>query len=183
MVTGYESIFLKENFLNIHSRIVDGWDIYLNLKNGQKNQNSENFINKNYSLDIRQAQLKITSDWKDKWSNTLSFEFTQKDNNLSKTPNKITQKGIKLNILYHQTNATSIETSINYTKIKYLGDLNTPVSYELLNGLQDGNNFVWELQIHRKISQFVIANIGYNGRKTGENTIIHLGNLQLTAQF
>ncbi len=61
--------------------------------------------------------------------------------------------------------------------------MNTPVSYELLNGLQDGNNFIWQIQIHRKISKFAYINVGYTGRKTGLNRIVHLGNLQMTAQF
>lgn len=183
LVTGFESISLKETFLKIQGRVVENWNIYLEASKGSKNQISENFIQKNYKLDIIKTNLKIVNQWKEKWRNSFELKYILKDNTLSTNPNSITQKVAKLSIQYNQTDNLSIESMLNFTNVNYIGDLNSPVSYELLDGLQNGNNFIWGLQIHKKISKFLFVNMGYNGRKGGSSKIIHLGNLQMIAQF
>ncbi len=183
LVTGFESIFLSETFLKIQGRLVENWNLYLDVSKGSKNQISENFIQKNYDLDILKSNLKIVNQWKEKWSNSFEIEYTLKDNIPSTEPNNITQKAAKINIQYNQSDNLSIESTLNFTHVNYIGDLNSPVSFELLDGLQNGNNFIWGLQIHKKISKYVFVNIGYNGRKSGSSKIIHLGNLQMIAQF
>ncbi|MFT5673342.1 MAG: hypothetical protein ACI9JT_001989, partial [Polaribacter sp.] len=60
---------------------------------------------------------------------------------------------------------------------------NTPVAYQMLEGLQAGKNYTWNLLLNRKLNSFLNLNLNYLGRKSENSKIIHTGNIQLRALF
>jgi len=77
----------------------------------------------------------------------------------------------------------SLNASVSYTSILYEGDLNTAVSYELLEALQPGTNFTWRLNYVQKLASGLQLSVGYEGRKSGNQRLIQLGRMQVTALF
>ena len=78
---------------------------------------------------------------------------------------------------------SSITAEFEFYDIKYEGTLNTSVSYEILEGLTSGKNYVWSLLWYKQISEFLRFELNYSGRKSGENKIIHTGGISLRAIF
>jgi hypothetical protein len=53
----------------------------------------------------------------------------------------------------------------------------------MLEGLQAGKNYTWNLLFNRKLNSFLNLNLNYLGRKSERSKIIHTGNIQLRAVF
>ena len=65
----------------------------------------------------------------------------------------------------------------------FTGNANSPVGYQMLEGLQSGKNLTWSLLAQKKLTKFLDLNLNYQGRKTETSKTIHTGNIQLKAYF
>jgi hypothetical protein len=72
-----------------------------------------------------------------------------------------------------------------FTDIRYetqsTDQLNSTVSYVILNGLLPGKNYLWNLDFTKKLGNNLEVSIQYEGRKPGEGNIIHTGRASLRA--
>jgi len=53
----------------------------------------------------------------------------------------------------------------------------------MMEGLQPGKNFTWNILAQKKITKFLDLNFSYFGRKTETSKTVHTGNVQLKAYF
>ena len=82
---------------------------------------------------------------------------------------------------YNLVQSTSLEARFTMNDLKYNGNTNTTVSYIMLDGLLPGKNYIWGLDLTRKLGSFLELNITYEGRKPGEGNVIHTGRASLRA--
>ncbi|PZQ90932.1 MAG: hypothetical protein DI548_02755, partial [Flavobacterium johnsoniae] len=68
-------------------------------------------------------------------------------------------------------------------KNDFSGDALSPVAYQMLEGLQPGQNLTWRLLLQKNLTQFLDVNVNYEGRKSEESKAIHTGSVQLRAYF
>jgi hypothetical protein len=78
---------------------------------------------------------------------------------------------------------TSVKMSFSWVNLAYSGQNNTPVQFAMTDGLLNGQNFLWTLNIDRSISKNIQLNIGYEGRKIGSAQVVHVGRAQVRAVF
>jgi hypothetical protein len=71
----------------------------------------------------------------------------------------------------------------NYFSNNFIGDLNTPVAYQMMEGLQPGNNFTWSIIAQKQLTKYLDLNLNYFGRKSDSSKTIHTGTIQLKAYF
>lgn len=79
--------------------------------------------------------------------------------------------------------ATSLRVKGSFADIRYTGEPNSAVAFTMLEGLQDGKNFLWSLNLDRQLSKSLQLSLSYEGRKTGESRIVHVGRAQVRAVF
>lgn len=79
--------------------------------------------------------------------------------------------------------ATSLRAKGTFANIRYTGEPNTAVAYTMLEGLQDGKNFLWSLNLDRQFSKILQLSLNYEGRKTGDNRVVHVARAQVRAVF
>jgi len=77
----------------------------------------------------------------------------------------------------------SVTAEFNYFSNLFQGDANTPVAYQMMEGLQPGINFTWNLIAQKKLTKFLDLNLSYFGRKSETSRTIHSGTVQLKAYF
>jgi hypothetical protein len=53
----------------------------------------------------------------------------------------------------------------------------------MLEGLQAGENYTWNLLFNKKLNSFLNLNLNYLGRKSENSKTIHTGSVQLKAIF
>lgn len=76
-----------------------------------------------------------------------------------------------------------VEANINFAQVDYSGDANSAIGFALLNGLQKDINYQWTLGVNRKINKNLRLGLQYEGRKNGNQSIVHTGNIQFSAFF
>ncbi|MEZ4793533.1 MAG: hypothetical protein R2783_08760, partial [Gelidibacter sp.] len=84
---------------------------------------------------------------------------------------------------YNNAQKIALNGEINFFDNRFNGNANSPVSYQMLEGLQPGKNFTWSLLAQKKLTTFLDLNLNYFGRKTETSKTIHTGTIQLKAYF
>ena len=90
---------------------------------------------------------------------------------------------LKIEMSKRTTNQISLDLSFSYVDVEYVGAPNSPIEYDLLEGLKNGNNYIWRTNFTKRLSNSIDLNINYEGRKTGVSQIIHVARAQVKASF
>ena len=88
-----------------------------------------------------------------------------------------------VNLTYNRSSKTNIRVGLTYVNVAFTGDLNSPVAYAMTEGLNDGNNYLWNVSINQALSKNIQLIFSYEGRLTGDNPIVHVGRAQIRANF
>ena len=88
-----------------------------------------------------------------------------------------------VNFQYSNRQKFSINANFNWISNDFEGNQNTPVAYQMLEGLQPGNNMTWLLSFQKRLTSFLDLNINYFGRNSENSKTIHTGTVQLRASF
>ena len=77
-----------------------------------------------------------------------------------------------------------LEGKFSYVSVdSELQNNQSPLAYEMFEGLRAGDNYVWNLSLRRKIIGDLNLILQYIGRKSQNRKTIHNGSVQLTALF
>ncbi|MDB9848982.1 hypothetical protein OAC54_06435, partial [Polaribacter sp.] len=110
------------------------------------------------------------------------YHFKNKVNNLQDFESLNQQKfGLDYFHISKKKNQISVNTTVFLND--FTGNVNTPVAYQMLEGLQPGKNYTWNLLYSQKLNTFLNLNISYLGRKSENSKTIHTGSIQLKALF
>ncbi len=96
---------------------------------------------------------------------------------------------INTEIKYNILQSTSVQAKFTYNNITFVTNnpaatpntVNSPVGYVVLDGLLPGKNYLWNLDLTKKLGGNLELNIQYEGRKPGEGNTIHTGRVSLRA--
>jgi hypothetical protein len=78
---------------------------------------------------------------------------------------------------------SQVKAEFNLFNNNFTGNSNSPVAYQMLEGLQPGKNYTWTLLFQRKLFSFLNLNVAYLGRKSETSKTIHTGSVELKAFF
>jgi hypothetical protein len=68
-------------------------------------------------------------------------------------------------------------------RINYTAEDNAPVEYDLLDGLKDGANYLWNINLTKRLGKNIDLTLAYDGRKTAINSTVHVGRVLAKATF
>lgn len=77
---------------------------------------------------------------------------------------------------------TSIRANFSFINNDFTGNSFSLVGNQMLDGLKPGKNQVWSLLLQQTLTSFIILNVNYEGRNSGDRTI-HIGSMQVKASF
>jgi hypothetical protein len=112
----------------------------------------------------------------------VSYHFKKKKNQLQDFE-KLQQQKFGLEYFYIDKKKNQISANIELYLNDFIGNTNTPVAYQMLEGLQTGENYTWNLLFNKKLNSFLNLNLNYLGRKSENSKTIHTGSVQLKAIF
>lgn len=181
--TGFESRKLSEYFLKYRVNFSKTLSSELEWTLGSRASDSEFFDTRDYNIRFLKISPELTYLPVKNLRFALRYKFQNDENLLIENGEKATQHDFNLELAYNQSSKTTIRSRFSWIQIDFKGETNSPVGFAILNGLQDGRNFLWNLSLDRQIARNIRLNISYDGRKTGTNRIIHVGRAQVAAVF
>lgn len=148
---------------------------------GNKSLISEGFTSKNYNIPYQVIEPKITFIKGSVFRTSVYYQYTTSSNN--EGGELLSSNELTFDLRYNVVAKSTITTKFSYIAIVFDGIEDSPVGYAMLEGLNNGNNILWNVSIDRKLSQLLQLTASYEGRKTGDNAITHVGRLQMRAIF
>ena len=110
------------------------------------------------------------------------YQYANKENTIGSLE-ELKQQKYGISFALSNSQKAAITAELNYFSNKFEGNPNSPVGYQMMEGLQPGKNFTWNLLAQKKLTQFLDLNINYFGRKSELSKTIHTGTIQLKAYF
>ena len=143
---------------------------------------SENFAEKNYRVEGFQLAPKISYLFSKNTSWDLFYELQNKENQIG-VFEKLIQNRFGTSFSYSSDKKLTLNGEISFYQNKFTGNEFSSVGFQMLEGLQTGQNMTWRLLLQKNLTQFLDINLNYQGRKSESSQTIHTGNIQLRAYF
>ncbi len=179
---GFQENTLNSHQLNFNHKFAKSWLVNL-LSVVEVNESlSENFANRNYNIDELRFQPKLSYLFNENARFDVFYQYTSKDNTLGDMESLL-QNNYGISFTYNNVQKIGLTGELNFFDNDFEGNPNTPVSYQMMEGLQPGKNFTWSLLAQKKLTKFLDLNLNYFGRKTETSKTIHTGTVQLKAFF
>ncbi|MFY9242559.1 MAG: hypothetical protein WAO74_05990 [Polaribacter sp.] len=163
-------------------KIGNFWLLEILLKNSENNLDTENFNDRNYQVLTNEIQPKISFLYNDNHRFSGFYHFKNKRNLLFNLE-ELDQHKLGLDYFYISQKKNQISANLTFFQNNFTGNANTPVAYQMLEGLQAGKNYTWNVVFNQKLNSFLNLNLSYFGRKSENSQSIHSGNVQLRANF
>ena len=168
--------------LQFTHKIGKFWLTDLLTSTGKTESISENFLNKNFEIDLFKVEPTLSYIFNRNSRFSVFYKYENKENIVGNLET-LTQQKLGVSFAYSNQQKISLNGEFNYFQNDFTGNAFSPVGYQMLEGLQPGTNFTWNLLIQKKLTKFLDLNLSYFGRKSETSRTIHTGNVQLRAFF
>ncbi len=157
------------------------WLLNITASDAKDTSISENFISRNFSITGNAFEPKISYLFNLNSRFEVFYNIANKKN--TGQAEDLLRYKAGASFAFTSGQKYSITGEFNYFNNHFKGNPFTPAGYQMLEGLQPGNNFTWNLLIQKKITRFLDLNAAYFGRKSESSKAIHTGSIQLKAYF
>ncbi len=162
------------------------WTFQGSYKEGNKQNDSRFFTTRNYRIVYFEAEPKVSFQLNSAFRVSISYKYSEKKNRNttgSGPQAKTTGQNFGSDIKYNALNKGSLTAKANFILIAYNDAENTPLAYEMLEGLKTGKNYTWSVGYSRTLAGNVQLSLTYDGRQSPGIKTIHTGNAQVRAFF
>lgn len=179
---GFQENILTNHQFNFNHKFSTNWLVNALSSFGSDERISENFTNRNYTIDESKFQPKLSYLFNENAQFDVFYQYTSKANTIGSLETLV-QNNYGFSFTFNNAQKVALTGELNFFQNKFEGNPNTPVAYQMLEGLQPGKNFTWSLLAQKKLTKFLDLNLNYFGRKTETSKTIHTGTVQLKAYF
>ncbi|MEP2025258.1 MAG: hypothetical protein ABJH98_14515 [Reichenbachiella sp.] len=181
---GIESRATREYSFNLRFHLSQELSLTGGFKQSEKENASQFQENRNYLIKAKELIPGLI--WQP--ANNLRFSSTYRlavKNNVLVLDGNENSKIHEMVFESRWSNGVKNALNANFriVDIAFEGDLTNAASYELLEALQPGTNYSWQFNYSQKLLSGLQMNLGYEGRKSLDRPVIHMGRMQVTALF
>jgi hypothetical protein len=168
--------------LKLLHKLSKFWLLDFTSASSKESVNTENFTNQNYQIDAFEIAPKFTFEYSKNHLFSFFYNFKNKKNTIVSLET-LQQQKLGTSYYYKSKKNSLLRTDFNLFFNDFTGNRNSPVAYQMLEGLHPGKNYTWSFIFQQKINSFIHVNVNYLGRKSENSSIIHTGSIQLRADF
>lgn len=179
---GSQEVKNSSNQLQYNHLYKKSWLFGMFAKTIQTALTSENYPEKNYEIKGYQLAPKISYLFSKSTSWDLFYELQNKENQIGSFETLL-QSRFGTSFSYAGEKKFTMNGEISFYQNKFVGNEFSSVGFQMLEGLQTGQNLTWRLLLQKNLTNFLDINLNYQGRKSETNQAIHTGSVQLRAYF
>lgn len=186
LTNGYEERFAQSQSLTIRYNFIQSLTLQTNYTNGIKANTSDFYLSQRYRFYFNQTNTEFSYQHKTDFRIGINYLFARKINptdSVGKQIANVHQAG--LNSRYNISGKAAAEARFTYSLVNFQDKdyQNQQLEYAMLEGLQNGNNLVWNATVEYRLTPAVLLTFVYDGRKTGNTKVVHSGRAELRAIF
>ena len=180
---GYESRKINDWTMKFRWNLSRAFALDVNGRKGFNALYTPSFANRNYELSIHNIEPRLVFIQGTKFRLSTGYKFDTKKNKQSFGGEKSTSNSISLETKYNVLQNSSITGKFTFSNIDYNYPANTTVSYIMLDGLLPGSNYLWTIDVTKRLLNNLELNFVYEGRKPGSSHTVHVGRAAIRALF
>lgn len=180
---GYESRRLNDWLVKWRWNLSRAISLTMNGKKGILALYTPQFNNRNYELEIYNAEPNLTFIRGTSFRVVTGYKYEVKKNTPVFGGERSTSHAINVESKYNILQNSSLTGKFTFNNIDYSAPPNTTVGYIMLDGLLPGKNYIWNLGFTKRLLNNLELAIQYDGRKPGTARTVHLGRATITALF
>ncbi len=174
-----QSVMNQLSFIHLVKKI---FLTQIDFSESKVNSFSENYNDRNFDILSYKIIPKLTFLFSKNSNLEFFAEWNNKENMLG-LKEKLNQQIYGLNYVLNSDKNLNITANFAFTKNDFTGNSNSAVGFQMMNGLQAGENLNWGIVIQRNITQYLDLSVNYLGRKTDFINPIHNGSVTIRAFF
>jgi hypothetical protein len=166
------------------------WTLILQAAKGQKASDAQLFAGRDYRVVYRFLQPNLSWQPSSKWRTSVRGRFQKSANSLIISGEHSDQTDFSTEMTGSFSKqkdgwiaASRLNARVTFSQINYSGMAGTALAFTMLEGLQPGQNWIWNFTFDRQLSRWISLNLSYEGRKTGVFRVVHVGRMQVRANF
>ncbi len=166
----------RYNFNSKHAAVLE-------QEVGARKSNSDVLNGRNFTIDYFSLNQSYTYQPGTEFRITFNGDYTRKENlpEFGGETAELLDFGAEARL--SKAESGTLFGKFNYIGISYNGAPNSSLTYEMLDGLQNGRNFTWAAGVERTLGKNLQLSLSYNGRKSEEAKSVHTGTAQVRAFF
>ncbi|MGX7668894.1 hypothetical protein [Flavobacterium pedocola] len=172
----------RSHQLQYQHLLKKSWLFDLNGKTLFSETTTENYASRNYRIEGFMAGQKISYLFSKNASWDVFYEYQNKENRLGALET-LQQQRLGTSFTYSGQKQFTMNGEFSFYQNTFDGNTLSPVAFQMLEGLQPGQNLTWRLLVQKNITQYLDINVTYQGRKSETSNTIHNGSVQLRAYF
>jgi len=181
-VTGTQENNINSNQIQFQHKLNKQWLLSLNGNHSITASTNERYTSRNYKLLTDTFTSKIAYFHNKNTSLDVHYNYRDMANSiLLKETLKSNKVGVSFK--YSKNQKLSLITTFDFIDNTFVGNQNSPVAFQMLEGLQRGKNYTWTMIFQKKLTNYLDVNLNYNARKSPDFRAIHTGTVQLRANF
>lgn len=189
LVSGFEARSIKEHLIRFRWNIAKSFSLNTKTSTGNKSSNTELFADRNYNIKYYTVEPDFTFLYKSKFRASLLYKFTTSKNVIGEINEQAITHDISNELRYNVVSKSTLSTKVTFAIVNYDGGntvangIDNAIQFAMLQGLQNGNNFLWNFSFDRNLANNIQLSLVYEGRKTGIANVVHTGRAQVRAIF
>ncbi|HRO76254.1 MAG TPA: hypothetical protein PLP27_08925 [Crocinitomicaceae bacterium] len=180
LASGFDARTNQSHEVNFHLNIKRKFTLEGLFQYGNKSVEADYTTGRNFDYDY--YMVKPALSYQPSTAFRLTYE-TRVASKLNVTLEKAVIQEYGMKVKYNRSEKGSLQASFSYVKIKFNGNSNSSLGYEMLESLKAGNNFTWAVGYQHSVSKNLQLSIQYNARKTEGNKVIHTAGMEVRAFF
>jgi hypothetical protein len=183
LASGFDSKLTRNHELVTRWNITKSLTILGKFNSGLKIAQIDYTVNRNYEIKSNSGIIDFSYQPTTTFRIGGVYQINQKRNSILLGNETSKANEISVNVKYNESQKGSLMADFKTVVILFEGNANSAVSYEMMEGLKAGKNYVWSLNYQRLLSKNLQLSIQYSGRKSGESKTIHTGGMEIRALF
>lgn len=181
-VFGDQDIQIVSHQFQFVHKIGSFWLFDFNGALSESESKSQSFTNRNYVIDNITIHPKISYLYQQNSRLEFFYNYKNKENQINEKET-LKMHVVGVNFQFANKQNFSINANANLYLNSFDGKVNSPVAFQMLEGLQPGTNVTWLLSVQKRLTSYLDLNLNYLGRKSEDSKTIHTGTMQLRASF
>ncbi len=184
LINGLETRNVLERSAKLRINLIRKVDLRTEFIFGEKTYDSQLLEDRNFIIDYYSLSPMLSFRPSSQLRFITSYDYSERNQKIGNQESAISNE-FMIEISRRSTNKMSLDFSMSYVNVKYddKGEANSAIEYDMLEGLRNGNNFLWRINFTKRLSTSLDLNLNYEGRKTGVSPVIHVARAQVKASF
>ncbi len=174
----------------VRFKVAEKWLANVNGETGFINNSSQAFKDRDYQIDYWLVQPKLTFQNGIKYRLSLDYlERRHIDRLNSLMDREALERSLNLEGRWNVVMKSTLNGRLSFVNIRFEDSdkmpysTNNPAAFQILQGLNPGQNWVWALSLESQLMKNIQLVLQYNGKKSQDVPASHVGRVELRAVF